>query len=66
MMSSAAPTIWSSVSVGGLPRFAVPDAEPAAACLAAISALRSLARHDPLMLDDGLSGWAISYSEAVE
>src|SRR5215208_1767407 len=66
MMLSAASTICSSVSVGGLPRFAVRDAVSAAASLAAISALRSLARVNPLMLVDVPAGMSGSNSEAVE
>jgi hypothetical protein len=65
-MSSAASTICSSVRVGGLPRFAVPDAEPVPASFAVISALRPVTRVDPLMLDDGLAGVVASYSEVVE
>jgi hypothetical protein len=66
MMSSAASTICSSVSVGGLPRFAVPDAEPVPASFAVIGALRPVARVDPLMLDDGLVGGAALDSESLE
>jgi hypothetical protein len=65
-MFSAASTICSSVSVGGFPRFAVPDAVSAAASLAAISALHSLARVNPLMLVDVHAGMSGSNSEPVE
>src|SRR5271168_3753312 len=52
MMSNAASTICSSVNVGGLPRFVVLDAELGPAWFAVISALRPVARVDPLMLVD--------------
>lgn len=66
MMSSAASTICSSVSVGGLPRFAVRDVVSAAACLAAICGLRSLAPVNPLMLVDDLDGVAALDSQSIE